>query len=272
MAIVNSKNFRDIILQAFREREKKTVGYAMGQFAQLIQVSPAKLSMILSGKTGISPTAANDMAERLGFSTDDKDYFVTLVASRHHRSGEGRNAALQRLKTKWGYLDFDELSLEDLSELSDWGHFAILHLVEIEGFQQNTAWIARRLGLQNEKVKKIVADLFSRGFLIEDQGRWVSDSKKLRISIKGKSEVLQNMHSQLIMKAHESITGHPESRHLTSSFLTLSEDKMELARTRIREFAISLVSELSDKPSENDRVCALGIQLFNLDKAFDSKP
>lgn len=272
MGIVKANDFREIILQAFREKEKQTVGYSMRQFAKFIHISPAKLSMVMSGKIGISPIAANEMADKLGFSEDDKDYFVTLVGSRHHRSAQGRRVALEKLKSKWGYLDFDELSEGDLSELSDWTHFAILHLVELKNFEQGHEWISQRLGLPIEQVKKAVEDLFRHGFLVEEQGRWVCDSNKLKISVKGKSEALRNMHSQLIMKAHDSVYDDTSNRHLSTNFLTLSPAKMEEARHKIREFALSMISELSDKSSPDDRVCALGIQLFNLEKPFDQHP
>ena len=269
MKILKNGNFRAVLLAAFREKQKEDPSFSMRRFANLIQVSPAKLSMILSGKTGISPQSAESISENLGFSDEDKDYFVTLVSSLHHRSMNGKKAATERLKEKWGHLGFDEIPIEDFAELSHWSHFAVMLLIDVSDFKADYSWIANRLSLPEEQVTKVCNDLFALGFLVENEnGGWARDSKKMQISMRGRSEAMQRMHSQMISKAKESIGTDLSSRHLSTSFLILSEEQMEQARQRIKEFTEALVNEFADSNPRNDRVFAMGIQLFNLDQPF----
>ena len=265
--IFKNGDYRRILLDVFNDKQREIPGYTMRQFAQLIDTSPAKLSMILNGKTGISPTCAEAISKCLQFSPDDEDYFVTLVSSLHHRSLNGRRMAKERLKNKWGYVNFDELPLADFAKLSDWKHFAVLHMVDVKNFRPDPDWIARRLNLSEEEVSKICEDLFSIGFLkVDEAGQWYRDSDRLQITVQGKSEILQKMHAQLITKALESVSADPSSRYLSTNFLTISNEKMPIARQRIKEFSHALINELSDDDNKGDRVVALTMQLFNIDK------
>src|SRR4051812_6132435 len=93
-----SPDFRDLLKREFETRFRRNASYSLRAYARDLGLQPARLSLILSGKKGLSRASATEIARRLGLSAREGALFVGQVESRHSRSRSGKHLATQRLR------------------------------------------------------------------------------------------------------------------------------------------------------------------------------
>jgi transcriptional regulator with XRE-family HTH domain len=70
--------YRDFLSNELRSRQLANKSYSLRAFARDIGISPASLSLTLKGNLGLSVKTAKKVAEEIGLSKNQKDFFVTL--------------------------------------------------------------------------------------------------------------------------------------------------------------------------------------------------
>ena len=104
-----------LLLDEFNERRKRREFYSQNAFARDLGLSPARLSQILSQKSGLSTRVAVSIAKTLGFDEKQTSLFVDSVISTHSRSLLERERARKRLMTE----SYQNDSTEEDSEQSE---------------------------------------------------------------------------------------------------------------------------------------------------------
>ena len=92
----------------FTERRKRREHYSQNAFARDLGLSPARLSQILSQKSGLSTRVAVSISKILGFSEGQTALFVDSVISTHSRSLLERERARKRLMNESYQSDEEE--------------------------------------------------------------------------------------------------------------------------------------------------------------------
>src|SRR3989344_4964128 len=125
-----------ILKNEFRRRQDRNPNFSMRSFAKWLEVSPAQLSQVLSGKRPLSFRLAAKIGTRLGFAGQERIEFMEKASKAlSHEKSISANQPLHRIKE-------DEFKL-----ISEWYHFAILGLSSVPGAKSDPRWIARRLGI-----------------------------------------------------------------------------------------------------------------------------
>ena len=143
-------SYRTYFEREIQIRTVRNPGYSLRAFARDIGLAAPKLSQILSGTCGLSKTSALKVAKKLKLNEAETEYFVALVEVEHNRSKRGKIQAQQRLATIESS-SINELDLERFRIIADWYHFSLLELTEVQGFQSDIPWIAKRLGISQQE-------------------------------------------------------------------------------------------------------------------------
>ncbi|MBI1860826.1 MAG: TIGR02147 family protein [Deltaproteobacteria bacterium] len=253
--------FRDFLKREFEMRTLRNESYSLRSFARDLNLSPGRLSAILNRGAGLSEANARRIAEVLGLSGSEAEYFFTLTMSAHARSARGR---IQAKKTLQSLLCTEHgISLRSFSSISDWYHLALLELVQLSGFKNEDKWIANALGLKRSFVRPAIGRLINAGLLTQMGTTLVAVTRSNRVESGISSSSIRRFHSQIIAKAHDSV--HRQSldeRYLRSLILAVDRHGMALVREKI-DRCLEEIKTISEK-SRKERLYCCAIQFFNL--------
>jgi uncharacterized protein (TIGR02147 family) len=261
-------DYRTILKTTFAERRRTNPLYSLRAFARDLELSPGRLSKILNNKQGLSLAMAENIAGRLGLSVGETEVFSHLVNASDARSRVERAKAQVQLVKKFQegltVLEDDEFKL-----ISDWYHFALVDLIETEGFKNDTKWIAKRLGISPVEVETALERLMRLGVLKKKDKRIVWTGKDVTTSRDIPSQSIREFHRQIITKALRALS--EQSVHERDfSAITFSFDSKLVAQfqTKIeklrREIYRAQKESGTSLRSKKNEVYCLSVQFFRL--------
>ncbi len=261
------EDYRSIISRELEARKRRRSGYSLRAFARDLKIPAPKLSQIISGTCGISPTRAAKIAKAIGLSAEEKELFTLMVTAQHSRSLAERKQAetkIAKLKSTDG---FGPLALERFKIISDWYYSAILELVKLKSFKPDTKWISSRLGVEKEFIETALERLVDFGLLKRDQNANLERTDNFLATPSGiPSREIREHHSQILNKADQALDRVPvEQRDFSTMTMAIDSSRMEEARAALRDFRRNFCKEIQSSPDKN-RVYCLAIQFFPLEK------
>lgn len=217
--------------------------YSLRAFAKNLGLPSGRLSELLSGKRNLTKEMAFHVLDRLELPLEERRRLLD-----QHQPTEATESVEIRLRE-------DEFSI-----IADWYHFAILSLLETRDFQNEPAWIARRLGLNTITVQNALERLHRLGLIKEMGGKIVSKQCGTSTTHDVPSGALRQSHRQSLEQAIRSLDEiSVELRDITSVTMAIDIEKIPQAKKLIRTFRRRMCKFLeSDQKTE---VYNLNIQL-----------
>ena len=250
----------------YRRRVRRNPGYSLRAFARDIGMPASKLSEVLRGLRGISKKTAQTVSESIQLSPTDAAVFSNLVDLHQTRSRVAREKAEINLK-KLTDGSYDEVSLERFKVISDWYHFAILELSEVEGFESDVGWIAGRLGIATALAKETVERLIEFNLLARSPAGTLTQTLKNLATPTGiPSRDIREHHSQLLMKAESALHDlGVEERDFSATTLAFDFSQIDEIKDEIKDLRRRIGTKIQTRSRKNRAYC-LTIQFFPLDQ------
>jgi hypothetical protein len=240
---------RSILEHGLLEKKARNERYSLRAFARDLDISPTSLSLFMQGKRGLAPAAAERVRERLS-------------ALFPHRDLSGIQApAAGEVAAEYTPLDLDKVAV-----ISDWYHFAILSLLELDDFVATPARIARRLNLPQSTATAALERLARLDLTAVDRhGRLRATGKSFSTPDQVSHMALRRPHYQCLELAKESLDNDPiEKRNFSAMTMAIDPDRLDEARRRVKRFNRALCAYLEGgKKTEVYRLC---VQLFPLSR------
>lgn len=215
-------------------------------------MSPTGLSFVLSGKRPLSKKKLTELCDKLELDP-----------------AEARALTEARLQAPVTSETSQQIELDSFSVISDWYHYGLLSLLEIENSPQNPREMAKALDITEAEVRAAWERL-KRLDLIEEKegGRFKQKSGPIRIGSMNPTAASKRFQRQLLTKAIEAMENEPDDqKDLSSMTFALDPALIPLARQRIRDFRRSLVQELESKGNAS-RVYELTVQIFPVSRSL----
>jgi uncharacterized protein (TIGR02147 family) len=254
-------DYRDWLRAELKRRQRVNARYSLRSFALALEISPAFLSKVLSGKKNLSIGSAFEIGQKLQFSESEQKTFCQWVAKQ--ALGESAEALMAGSQDSVRQSKVSQLELEAFQVISDWYHFALRELVQTKGFKSEPEWIAQRLGISTEEAATAFERLQRLGLIEKKRGLW-RKSEALLVTPSGvPSRALRHHHMQMIQKAKESLeTQTVLERDITGITIPTHPENIEIVREEIKKFRRRM-SELLDSKNPSE-VYQLNVQLFRL--------
>lgn len=265
-SVKNTLDHKQILREELTKRMAANPQYSLRAFARDLKLSPQQLSNLLNGRRGISPQAAQKIANRLGMNQRESERFFHMVQSRFGRSRLAKANSVARLKEFQSEQNRTAALTADAFQLiSNWYHYALLELIKTQtNKSQSISFFSKRLGISQQEVEVALARL-ERLELVSKSGKDYRVNQDTLLSTDGvPSEALRSFHRQVLEKAIAAIALQTvQERILNTTFMNICRDDLPLAHSLIQNFWKSFTQQIS-RPTENGDVYALGIQFFNL--------
>jgi uncharacterized protein (TIGR02147 family) len=260
-------SYQTYLRATFVSKQRTNERYSLRRFASQIGLQPSLLSEIFNGKRRLSETAAAEVAQRLKLTSQERDYFFLLVRLEKTKSPALRSLIADQLRGFSRSKDkIQDLSADAFLAISDWYHFALLHLIDIKDFEWTTKKVATMLGL---KEVQVIAGLerLERLDLIESpgEGRPKKIASDINVSSpKQMNEALRKYHTQMLEKTISSLTAFDPTQRFpgTETIKLNSEQFAEVSKTL--EECFQRVLNLTDEVKPGAEVYHMGINLFPL--------
>lgn len=258
-------DYKELLRLELLGRIRKNPAFTMRAFARDLNMSPAFLSQVLNGKRVLSEDRAHHVAERLKWKPERRDLFVDMLRYHTAKDVQAKDYLLKKIgKSKENYNSRYDLAVEHFKVISEWYHFAILELTEVNDYRLTAPSAARRLGIQSFEARMAIDRLIRLGLLEEQNGRLSKSKSNVGIA-DVPSEAIRAFHRQLLEKAKSAIEQQsPENREFYSITLAINPSRLKRAKALIHKFSHEIMECLQDGPKKT--VYQLGVQLFKLEK------
>jgi uncharacterized protein (TIGR02147 family) len=256
------------MLPIHEHRLEKNARYSLRAYARDLGLQPARLSLILSGKKGLSRASASAIAKRLGLSQRETNLFVAQVESQHARSKSGKRLAGERLREQIEKNPSRNLSLDAFHVISDWYHLAILELLKWNDGDHRPKWLAKELGISPIQAKEAVERLVRLDLVRLDPeanpARYRAVTETVLSPDGIPSDAVKKFHEQILRRAIDAL--HFQSvkdRDFCTQISSIRSSDLPAIRQETRDFLDRIETKFANAP-DGDRIVCISNQIFNL--------
>ena len=259
--VTEPSDFRLWLQQQFTQRCKCNPRYSLRAFAQLLQMDASSVSQIFSGKRQASTKVITNACGILGASPLQRETFISLAKAKFKRS-EMTGASQDQ--------SYDLLAEDAFAVVSDWYHFALLELINIDGFDQKPSWCARVLGISTAEAQFAIERLVRLKLLRFEDGTLTRTNRLITNFSPGMtSPAHKNLQRQILQMAIDAIDCiEGDEKDITAMTMAIDVRKVPEARKLIAKFRRDLCAYLED--GEATRVYQLAIQLYPISKNINN--
>lgn len=265
-------SFADFLKEELSRRVDRNPSYSLRAFARDIELSPSRLSEVMSGKHGISRSSARIICKSLGLAQSKIEYWCDVVDAKFARCDRLRAQALRRLKKAHNEPELYEFSGDEFSLISDWYHLAILELMKVKSFEPSVAWISECLKIGEQTAFEAIGRLERLELIsIDDDGAWHLVVGRSSVGDRVSPAAMRVFHTQILGKATQAISDYPRSeRNLQAIVSAISTQGYRELTEAMHEFQ-TRVLEISQKYQGKDKVIAFAMQAFPLMETKEPK-
>lgn len=247
--------------QVFSDKQRKNPQYSIRAFSRDIGIDSSSLSKILKGKRRFPLTKVDTLSKNLSFSPREKRVFIE---------------SLNNLDQVYEQISIDEEDKRYLLDesyfdiISEWEHYAVLELFELDEFIVNRKNMAFKLGLDLNRVDVVLNNLMDVGLLEFQNGEYVKVHGGLRTSEDILSNALKASHKETMEMGIEKIEEVDlDLRDFSSTTMAIDPKKLNEAKILIREFRQKMDSLLSK--GDKSEVYQLAVQFYPLSHTLNKK-
>jgi len=248
-------NLRLFLAHELVDRCKRRPSYSLRAFARHLQMDPTALSKILRGNRPIRSNLTKKLCGTLNMDPRQTAHFIQKTEFNRNLD---QNPTLQ----------LDQLTLDQFQVIKDWYHYAILELMECDGFVNNSRWIATRLGITTTEVNEAFIRLQRVGILKKTAEGWVEEGSGTSTTVGNDftAVAFKTLQEQILQKAITALYDEPlEERDQSSLTLAIDTSQVTEAKDFIKKFRRSFLEKFGSPPKKN-RVYNLCLSLYPASK------
>lgn len=240
--------------------------------AQRLSLSPSYLSKIFRGERGLPLKQVAGLAKALQLDHHETAELQRLILSSLEEKETGGATGIRSLSAagsnplQGGYETFGQ---NDFWLLEEPHLLPLLNLVTTQGFRNEPAWIAARLGITRAQARDSVTRLQASGHLRRrENGGLERTHLKLRFPTQRSHPSVRRYHQAMIRKAGALLLSTPTDKEFSERLISgvaFAGDPARLAEARlVLEEAVYKAAELLAGGENCTEVFQLNLQLFKL--------
>lgn len=244
----------ELLKYELEQRKKRNPRYSLRAFSQYLELSPAQLSQLLSGKRPFTIETLTLISEKLHLSPLESERLVTETL---WRKIDPRRSANQNEEVR-------QLEEDQFQMVASWVSIAILSLAKKSKAKNSASWVAAQLGV-SESEAAICLERLQRLGLIATGPELKRLTSKIHQKSPTPSPAIQRFHRGLLDLAERKLASVAvENRDYSALIFLADAKKVEKARKLIQDFQDQL-ADLMKNPNQEGQVYAVSCQLFPIE-------
>lgn len=251
-------------MKAWIEQNKRTQKGLQSKLAAAAGISSSLISFILKGDKHLSLEHAAEIADYMGLTENETDYFYLLVECGRAGSTKLRRQLQKRIETQRKQLSKRIPKNTDLSDevkaiyYSSWTYSGLRNLTATPG-PHDVQSLSRRLGLNPMITGGLVDFLLQNGLCRRDEAGGLTYGPQ-RTHIGADSPFVNKHHQNWRIKGLQTMEQRKDSNLFFTGPMSLSEEAAEEVR-RLLPKMIEQVMAITG-PSDSEKVCCLNMDWF----------
>jgi uncharacterized protein (TIGR02147 family) len=242
---INFKDLRQEVLaelkSLFDQKKKLNASYSLRAFARDLGISPANLSLVLSGKRALSKA---------------------FVYQWKTRSESNKISHQPKISRRYKSPQF--IQQDDTPHPTSWSEIALADLTTLKGFKADIQWMAKSLQLTPTQVTDLVTKLVEEGVLQEKNEGLKKNKRKVQLNTQRSYSHIRNFHQTAIKKALVELEKTDQEsyrlRHISGMIMAVNPKYFVEAEKRIEAFQQELCDLLTQGSCTS--LYQLNFQLF----------
>ena len=264
-AVFDSKNYREIIEDFLSQQPAKGFG-TLKRISMHAHMNPSLLSQVMKGKKEPTLEQASDIADFIGLSEIESEYFLSLVQleragkksykDRLHRKIDGLRKRAESLKERMP----SEGELSETAKAvfySHWFYSATRILTSIEEFRSFEE-LSKKTGLTIEKTRRVVDFLVKEGLCKHSNSGLTIGPKSTHVD-RDSIHVIRH-HANWRMKSVQVMETGSKDGFLFTSPVSMSNDDFEKLKKLLSSFVEKSFKII--EPSKPEIAACLAFDLF----------
>lgn len=240
-----------LLKEELEVRKKRNPRYSLRAFSQSLNISPAHVSQLISGKRKLTPQILSQISKALNLSPEEERSLHTQVLIPQYLQ-PGQEVGKRQLKE------------DEFRVISDWYHFAILSLCKIKNSKADPFWISERLGISVAEAREALERLV-RLNILENSQFLKRKSAPLNVISETPSRAIQAYHNKILNMALDKLSTVPvEKRDYSAMTFLADPQKIQPARKMVEEFQDRLADFLQTPNAKE--VFIVACQIFPLER------
>lgn len=251
-----------ILKNSMSRLRRQNPSFSLTALAEKMNVSAAFLSQVFNDRKPLPSERLGDMVRHLKID---------------RLTEKNLKRAMVRARVKEAYLPADdaapERAVQGYAEAADkdyellryWYLPAILNLTTCAGFDDDPAWLAKRLAITEGEARRALLFLKKNEYLVKDEGVWKTTSRRLRFPARSSHPLVRGLNREVLKKAFRLLEVEPsreqyEERLMTTLSVAVNRDRIPEAVTRLQAAMFDIANFLAD--GDCTEVYHLSAQLF----------
>lgn len=266
MSIYDFSVYEDYLKDVLKQHESER-GY-MSKLAQAIGTHPSYVTRVLRGEAQLTPDQACSLSEFWGHNSAESEYFLWLVIK--DRSGtpllkKKAEIKLRLLKNEndqlGRYLSAETFASSDINEYYLSWHYPAIHILLTLNKMPTEEEMSQRLGLPLTTVRQVLLHLEKMQIIsLGKNGKPIVLKKNIHLPQQSWMASIQHKNWRVMAAERIGRLGQEDMRY--SGMHSLSKKDFAKLKRKVREFLLDVDSTV--RPSAEETVCFLGIDLFEL--------
>src|SRR3989338_314422 len=261
--VFEHSNYRTYLKSVFLEKNSKNPKFSQRALAKLLKISPGQFNLVLQGKKNISEDTAHRIIGTLRLEEKEADYFCHLVRLESSKTAESKEFIQKKLEEIHPKQDFHTLALDAFRVISDWYHYAIIEMTQLDSFKPDPSWMAKRLCIKKPEVEMALERLERLELLKKENNTWIKTNEFVVAKSDFYNEALRKFHRQTLEKALDAIEAQDvEEREFGAMTMSIDPTKLKEAKKRMQHFRLEMAKFLGK--GKRTETYQLAMQLFKL--------
>ncbi|MBL7542902.1 MAG: TIGR02147 family protein [Bdellovibrionaceae bacterium] len=259
MEIFEYTDYKKFVNERLKSHPKQGRG-VYSQIAKHLNIHTSLVSHIFSGDKHLSFEQSCDLAQFLGLTSLQEDYFINMVLKSRAGTARARQRCdhqLEIIRQKSQMLNERVISDTVLSEsqssvfLSQWYYTAIKLMISLSSYK-NADEIAEKIHLPKKLVADVLEFLVTNGLLKYENGEYIQGPARLHFS--SDSPFVSRHHANWRIKAIEKINDKDEtSLHFTMPANLSQATVMQIRKKMVEQ--IESITQIVDASEPETTYC-----------------
>jgi uncharacterized protein (TIGR02147 family) len=267
LMITEHQTLKSYLKEDFLEKTKKNSAFSMRAYAKQLGIAPSTLCQVLKGQRNLSTDMLHGMAQRLGLTDTDAQYFVLVGELDSSKNPERRCQLMERLNSfREQPFKEQQLDLDYFRSISDWYHFAILQLTRVQN-KMSASSIAKSLGISKVEADLAMERLIRLGMMEETApGQYSQTPVHYKAESRTRNAALNKFHKQYLDKSLTALDEQkPDERVSGSETFAISEKSFQEVEQLTKDY-LKKIAEISNRDQNPTSVYHCQVNAFKLTK------